>query len=595
MGEINGQESISVSFYNSLLEIGATSDGEGESPRPVRSDARQVRMSSVPNNYSTVNRLIDETDDRLGKRAEKEQSLSGLTKRLAEMFEQKQALVAELKSERIKSETIESERDDLQRKLDRISVDYDQALAQVEQSKISRERATKFMEDMKEATTRVINESRNKVADSEDARIEAERAYQDEHTLRRNIEQLLQELRAENDDMGDKVASLTTELQDMTAAKDDVTRRLQEAEQSIEGMHAEQEAHVSRIDHLTRRNELLARNFQSIKMEHSELRRQFDATAVSHAALSADYEALMRRCTDAEMERDQLRIESINHASFSASEMNELRDELTKARNVLVLLRPIIQKAGIGDLRKGDIRLLDERLSDYEGSTKTPLAYPDVNVESMPSQQTSESSPTRYSAYQEVSSDMESSQDSGVAEQYPSPMTTADLYAALETEVSDMVDNETATDASERFESMSFVDMFGKPKDDNATDSNGGASSDEYDFDEFEDYEDSGDFGEFDEFDDLDEPDGIGEYATVGKAGSSDYRFDLPEIYDDSDTGEDFAFPEDLKRGDAQIGNENPSYDDMAVDSGDDFELDNLSDFNAIMADFAHYTAEGAI
>lgn len=610
MGDINGQESISVSFYNSLLGIGGHSDGEGETARSPQPDTRQVRMSSVPSNYGTVSRLIDETSDRTGRNADREQNLSGLTKRLAEMFEQKQALVAELKNERIKSETIESERDDLQRKLDRMSVDYDQALAKVEQSKAARERATQFMEEAKEATRLVISESRSKVADSEDARAEAERAYEDEHNLRRNLEQLLQEMRAESDVMSDKVTTLTSELRDMTIAKNDATQRLSEAEQDLAALHAENEAHISRIDHLTGRNELLARNLQSINLEHGELRKQFDATAVSNAALSADYEALMRRCTDAENERDRLRIESISQSSFSASEAEELKAELAKARNVIILLRPIIEKAGAGDLRKGDIRLLDERLTDYEQAVSSYSA--DSTTDFTAPQAVVEPQPVAYQPYQAPSAgnagyasgygnagDTGSTYggyDSATPASTIDPMTTADLYAALEMEVDGMGDDLTdaGTDTgSQQVESVSFINMFGKPEGDDAGTT---VEAPSYEFDTFDDY---GDIDELDDFDDLDEPEGLGDadgtsYRTQETAPAGDYDFDVSDVYDDDDSGstDDFAFPQDLKRSTTQIVDslkeENP-YDE---DDLSDFELDNLSDFNAIMADFAHYTAD---
>lgn len=581
MSDINGQESIAVGFYNSLLGVGSGRSSEGESSYQPSGDTRQVRMSSVPSNYSTVNRLIDETDNRVGRRADQEENLSGLTKRLAEMFEQKQELVAELKNERIKSETFESERDSLQRQLDRMSVDYDQALARVEQSKAVRKRAVQFMEEAREATRRVITESRTKVTDSEDARAEAERAYEDEHNLRRNLEQLLQEMRAESDSMTDKITVLSGELRDMRLAKDEADRKLAENEQSMETLQAENEAHKSRIDHLTSRNELISRNLQSINMEHSELRKQFEATAVSHAALSADYESLMRRCADAEAERDQLRIESIEHANFSAGEVESLKEELARARNVIILLRPIIQKAGIGDLRKGDIRLLDERLTDYENvaphAGEEPIGTtPDAKATYQPSTQPQQAyQPAQANAgYAPVGAD-------GRSEGATVPSTTADLYEAFEMAIGDL-DEGNAKEPEQEIESVSFVDMFGKPQ--------GGEGSEEddlsdYDFDTFDD---------FDEFDDLDEPDELGSYRTAqGNDSPAQYDFDISDAYDDSyDKGvsaEDFAFPQDLKRSETQMSQTEDSFEDT---DDDDFELDNLSDFNSIMADFAHYTAE---
>lgn len=582
MSDINGQESISVSFYSSLLGVGSGRSSEEESPY---GDTRSARMSSVPSNYSTVNRLIDETDDRLGRTGEQEQSLSGLTRRLAEMFEQKQELVAELKNERIKSETMESERNDLRRQLDKLGTDYDQALAQVEQAKVARERATKFMEEAKEATRRVINESRSKVTDSEEARAEAERAYEDEHNLRRNLEQLLQEMRAESDAMTDKVTMLSGELRDMRLAKDETSRRLAEAEQDLQSLHAENEAHVSRIEHLTGRNELLARNLQSINLEHGELRKQFDATAVSHATLSADYEALMRRCTDAEAERDRLRVESIEHANFSAGEMESLKTELSKARNVIILLRPIIQKAGIGDLRKGDIRLLDARLTEYEDA----MSYSGGDsADPLPQQEMPVSEPVSYQQYQAAPADQDGG--SGYAPEEPGdiqgspqdPSTTADLYEAFEMEIDDLGEDELQRE-DQPVEAVSFVDMFGKPQGGDQTEPS------EYEFDEF------------DEFDDLDEPDEFGSYdksQASSDTGSYDFRVADASSYandsyandsyaDEPEPRDDFAFPQDLKRSDTQMTD-----DGVESDDDDDFGLENLSDFNAIMSDFAHYTAE---
>lgn len=651
---MSGQESMSVSFYNSLLGVGGDSSGQDEQYRPSQdADRRQVRMSEFPSDYGTVSRLIDETDERVGRTSEHENNMAGLTRRLAEMFEQKQELVSELKSERIKSEQIESERDDLQRRYDGLAADYDQALTQVEQTKAARERAAQFMEEAKEATRKVINESRMKVTDSEAARAEAERAYEDEHNLRRNLEQLLQEMKAENDAMSDRLIVMDGELKDANRAKDDTARRLAAAEVDLESLHAESEAHVSRIDHLTGRNELLARNLQSINMEHSELRKQFDATAVSHAALSADYEALVRRCNEAEEERDRLRIESLEHANFSAAEVESMRDELSHARNVIVLLRPIIQKAGAGELRKGDIRALDERLTDYEqsvsqmggdaddilpqqmGATATqygvqyeaqyaaqygsspyggdPYQAQTQYDASYQSQQSDTYQTQQADAYQQapqvsgldvsMGTDMTATDGTGTGVSEVDAMTTADLYAALELDLEslgdEMTEGETGGETVEtQVESVSFVDMFGQSQDGTgavATDTSAGQSGD-YDFDAFED------------FDDLDEPDAFDDFeggADVAGAGAdgSDDEFDLSDPYADDEAGDGFTFPQDLKRSGSQgvpaggtgamATADSPDADVATpVASEDDFELDNLSDFNAIMANFAHYNED---
>lgn len=590
MSDMNGQESISVSFYNSLLGVGSDVAGSHEAiPTSSTADQRHVRMPDISNDYGTMSRLIDETDARIGRSADQDQNVKGLTRRLAEMFEQKQELVSELKAERIRFEKVEAERDDLQRQVDGLSADYEQALAKVEQTKAARERAAKFMEEAKEATRKVISESRLKVSESEEARAEAERAYEDEHNLRRNLEQLLQEMKSEGDAMGDKVTVLAGELKDANRAKDEAIRKLEVTERDLESLRAENEAHVSRIDHLTGRNELLARNLQSINVEHGELRKQFDATAVSHAALSADYEALVHRCSDAEAERDRLRIESIERSGLSNSEANAMRQELVKARDVIVLLRPIIQKAGIGDLRKGDIRALDERLAEYEQTTA--VAVRDDGGDGTFAQRQAPSyegigtgEQAQATPYQQVTaydggSDATPAAPGATEDDYGideiDAMTTADLYAALDLSTEDFEDDPQGTVDDGQVESVSFVDMFGKTTDGGtsfASDAHGAGG--EYDFDKFED------------FDDLDEPDGFTDYEEDAPATA--YGFDISDIYGET-AEDDFAFPQDLKKSDAKATDR---HDEADADSDDDFGLENLSDFNSIMANFAHYNAE---
>lgn len=631
MSDINGQENISVSFYNSLLGV-----GDGQADATPREDPRQVRMQGIPADYGTMDRLIDETDARVGRTSQQEQSVAGLTRRLAEMFEQKKELADELRSERLRLEQVESERDDLQRQVDQLTADCEQARAQVEQTQAARERATKFIEDAREKTYNVINESRMKVADSEEARAEAQRAYEDEHNIRRNLEQLLQEKGAEIESMSDRITVLSGELSDATRAKEQTERELADARMDIETMRAEAEAHTSRIDHLTGRNELLARNLQSINAEHGELRKQFDATAVSQAALSADYEALVRRCNDAESERDRLRLESIERSSVSAEEMDGMRQEVVRARSVISLLRPIISKAGAGSLKRGDIRILDERLSEYEqaslysqGSTEDStdgMAQPDAvmlggqaydsvaepitdvvaePIDAEPAG-TAEADGTGDSPYDEwlqptyetdatdgVASEAGAGDgfDSGIigngySAQGIESLSTEDLYAMLDlaeaeddaasdADLGAQAYQDEGDDEDTPVESVSFVDMFGKPQDDGDTGSFQATPGASYEVDDFDD---------LDEPDLMDDMDGMGVSAASPEAASAtNFDFEVSDIFNDDDASGEFAFPEDLKRSDTQQSD--------AGDTGSDdmFDLGSLSEFDALMADFARY------
>lgn len=530
-----------MSLYNSLLgspspEAGTTSPATREASAEPAS-TRQVHLPSAES-YNMMGRMGEPpATSPYAQVTGGERGLSTLTRRIADLFEQKQELIAELKSERLKSEQIAAERDEVMESRDALQAELDQALDQVDQTRVARARVIQFMDDAKAATMRVISESRAKVTAAENAATEAEHSYQDEHNLRRSLEQMLQESKEQETELDRANIGLRDDLAAVTKERDELSRKLAAAESNVLSLQNEAEAHLSRIDHLTSRNELLARNLQSASAEGKSLRHQFEETSVSYAALSADYESLMRRCEDAEAERDSLQAKALEQAAsmsavseeMASEEIGPLRDELGSARDVIGLLRPIIGKAESGTLRKGDIRLLSEVLTEYEG-VAARIAQ--------------SSEPPAY-----------------------------DMGDVNQTGMGTMVPDET-----------SFMSMFGqgapKPSENPA----------DGDWDgEFDDLDEPDPFGDegFDATADAGAGDLFGsEEGFSYEAAYSDVMgSSAPPQIIDAGSGEDdeqaeLAFPEDLMRADE-------SADSIASDLGID-----MTDINAIFSDFAHYHEE---
>ena len=542
---------ISMSLYTSLLGSPSKDAGASSSPamREATADASTNRQIHLPSAETYAMGGFPETSP-YEQAAGGERGLATLTRRIADLFEQKQELIAELKSVRMQSEQTAAERDELRANRDALQEELDQALEQVDQTRVARERVIQFMDDAKAATMRVISESRVKVTAAEDAATEAERSYQDEHNLRRSLEQMLQEATEHETELDRTNIGLRDDLAAVTKERDELARKLATAESNVLSLQNEAEAHLSRIDHLTSRNELLARNLQNASAESKTAQQQFEETSVKYAALSADYESLTRRCEDAEAERDELQAQALSRAAsmsavseeMASKEIGPLRDELGSARDVIGLLRPIIEKAETGNLRKGDIRLLNEVLTEYEGVASRVAA-------------------TAEDTTSEV------------------------LGNAGQAEADTMVPRET-----------SFMSMFGQgaaPITDTTT---GHWDSD------------------FGEFDDLDEPnpfddasfetseslegggldandlfDGKDEGLSYEKAYADVMGTPAPPHIIDAGSGEDdepsqpeLAFPEDLMRSEE-------STDSMASDLGID-----MTDINAIFSDFAHFNESRA-
>ena len=550
IGVASDMSDISMSLYNSLLGSPSEDVGTASSPamREATADASAQRQVHLPSAGTYITGNFPETPP-YEQTAGGERGLATLTRRIADLFEQKQELVAELKSERLKSEQMAAERDELRASHNELQEELDQALEQVDQTRVARERVIQFMDDAKAATMRVISESRVKVTAAEDAAAEAERSYQDEHNLRRSLEQMLQEATEHETELDRTNADLRDDLAAVTKERDELENKLSAAESNVLTLQNEAEAHLSRIDHLTSRNELLARNLQNASAESKTARQQFEETSVKYAALSADYESLMRRCEDAEAERDELQAQSLNRAAsmsvvseeMASKEIGPLRDELSSARDVIGLLRPIIEKAETGNLRKGDIRLLGEVLAEYES-----VAAHVTGVEG-----------------------------------------SSDSYAEADmsqTEVGTMIPNET-----------SFMSMFGQgasaPTADTTTEwNNGYGEFDDLDepnlFDDasFEKSSDVADDGQ--EKSDLFEQDGSfsyeAAYADVMSRPTPPHIIDAGSGEDDEDKESQLAFPEDLMRSEE-------STDSMASDLGID-----MTDINAIFSDFAHFNEQRA-